>query len=114
MENEMMLRNSYKKEDLMNIEFKISTSSGLKAENLNTFSTYNVTRYHSFVELRAGFNINPDEIPILPSFNSENVTLDIPAPLSGLGLMHYTNDEQYGGCIKPFLKTLHFKHLLQC
>jgi hypothetical protein len=46
-------------------------------------------------------------------FDKEPVRLDIPAPLSGLGLLHYTNDiDGFAGCIKPYLNTLPYKNLI--
>lgn len=50
---------------------------------------------------------------LLPRFISEDVTADSAVPLSGIGLMHYTNDAAYGGFIKPYFKTFNFNYLLR-
>jgi hypothetical protein len=60
-------------------------------------------------------NIENDEgQTFVPSFIGNDITTDSPCPLSGIGLMHYTNEDDfsYAGHIKPYLKTFSFHHLI--
>lgn len=45
----------------------------------------------------------------VPYFDGSSVTLDVKGPLKGLGFVHYTNNQNYSGYIKPFVKTLDYK-----
>lgn len=46
-----------------------------------------------------------------PFFDGTDVHFEPKVPLSGGGLMHYTNDDNHAGLIIPFLKTMKYKHI---
>jgi hypothetical protein len=48
----------------------------------------------------------------VPFFDAEKTKIDKSVPLSGIELMHYTNDRKYAGFIKPYLIAAHFKDLI--
>jgi len=45
----------------------------------------------------------------VPYFDGNAVTMDIKAPLSGIGLIQYTNDWTFAGYIRPVLKSLDYR-----
>lgn len=46
-----------------------------------------------------------------PFFDGSDIHFEPKVPLSGIGLMHYTNDDNYAGLIVPYLKTMKYKHI---
>lgn len=44
----------------------------------------------------------------VPFLDSNEVTLNIKAPLAGIGLLHYSNRDDYAGYIKPYIRTLNY------
>lgn len=48
----------------------------------------------------------------LPYFDPVEVTFDKPAPISMIELIHYTNDERYAGFIRPFIKSIDYKNVI--
>ncbi|KAG5671491.1 hypothetical protein PVAND_001685 [Polypedilum vanderplanki] len=85
----------------------------LKQNDIGNVHTYKVSKGKVLVR-----TLDRPVAPGCPSeltkitFMSEEIKLDFPSPLSGLGLFHFTNDKNFAGYIKPFLKTFHFKHFL--
>lgn len=46
-----------------------------------------------------------------PFFDGSDIVFEPSVPLSGGGLLHYTNDSNHAGLIAPFLKTMKYKHI---
>lgn len=46
-----------------------------------------------------------------PFFDGSDIHLEPKVPLSGIGLMHYTNDDSCAGLIVPYVKTLRYRHI---
>jgi hypothetical protein len=44
----------------------------------------------------------------VPYFDANDVSFQSPAPISSIGLIHYTNDKLHSGYIKPTLKSVYF------
>jgi hypothetical protein len=44
----------------------------------------------------------------VPYFDGSEVTTETLTPLAGIGLMHFTGDNEYAGYIKPYLITLNY------
>lgn len=49
----------------------------------------------------------------VPYFDGNDVIFDYSAPLSGIRLVHYTNDEEYGGFIRPIISTMDYKSIFE-
>jgi len=47
----------------------------------------------------------------VPYFDGNEVTFDIKSPLSGITLIHYTNDVNYAGFIRPVIRSLDYRKL---
>ncbi|CAO1337283.1 unnamed protein product [Diamesa serratosioi] len=47
----------------------------------------------------------------VPYFDGADIQFDKPAPLSGLGFMHYTNDVSYAGYIRPYIMSFKYKNV---
>jgi hypothetical protein len=45
----------------------------------------------------------------IPFFDSSDIVQDLPLVLTGIGFIHYTNKD-YGGYLRPFLRTADMKH----
>jgi len=45
----------------------------------------------------------------VPYFDGNEVSFNIKAPLSGLTFVHYTNDENHAGYIKPVISSLDYR-----
>lgn len=48
----------------------------------------------------------------VPYLDGIDVTFDVKSPLSGIGLMHFTNDAHYAGYIRPFLRSFSYENYL--
>jgi hypothetical protein len=48
----------------------------------------------------------------LPYFDPSYVTFDQPAPLSMIELVHYTNNDDYAGYIRPVIKSLDYRKFI--
>lgn len=46
-----------------------------------------------------------------PFFDGSDIHFEPKVPLSGIGLMHYTNDDNHAGLIVPYLKTMKYQHI---
>lgn len=46
-----------------------------------------------------------------PFFDGSDIHFEPKVPLSGIGLMHYTNDDSHAGLIVPYLKTMKYRHI---
>lgn len=93
-----------------------SSSGSLNAENLipglssgKKFSTRN--------NIKVIFGISNEDNDagqsFVPYFDGTNITFDISAPLSGISLIHYTNDVNYAGYIRPVLRSLNYRKLFK-
>jgi hypothetical protein len=64
---------------------------------------------------RVSFGIsNEDEDAgqsFVPYFDGNEVTFDIKSPLTGISLIHYTNDPKYAGFIRPVIRSLDYRKL---
>lgn len=49
----------------------------------------------------------------VPFFDGVAVTFDSPSPLSGVGLMHYTNSKDFAGYLRPFLRSFNYAEHLE-
>lgn len=49
----------------------------------------------------------------VPFFDGHNIEFDSAAPISGIGIMHYTNNMQYGGYIRPTISSLNYKKIFK-
>jgi hypothetical protein len=58
------------------------------------------------------FNYSTEETDagqtFVPFFDGDDVTFTHPAPISGMGLIHYTNDPKYAGYIWPIIETMDY------
>lgn len=44
----------------------------------------------------------------VPYFDGDDVTFTHAAPISGIGIIHYTNDPEYAGYIWPIIETMDY------
>ncbi|KAG5672846.1 hypothetical protein PVAND_002935 [Polypedilum vanderplanki] len=87
-------------------------NAGLYKENINNMASYKIStgKYAAHLKQFIGADIYEGyEIEYHLSFISNEITLDRLAPLSGLGLMLFANDDSFSGYVKPYLKTMSFK-----
>ncbi|CAO1331992.1 unnamed protein product [Diamesa serratosioi] len=49
----------------------------------------------------------------VPYFDGTNIEFDKPAPLSGLGFLHYSNDDSYAGYIRPYIRSFKYKNVFK-
>ncbi|CAO1331680.1 unnamed protein product [Diamesa serratosioi] len=49
----------------------------------------------------------------VPYLDGSDIEFDVKAPLSGIGFMHYTNDDNYAGYIRPYLKSFKYKSFVK-
>ena len=85
-------------------------ASSTYAENtiplINTGLTYNV--YSNLrVYMGKGNEKRDAGQSFLPYFDSQNIELTIPAPLSGLELVYY-NSPSYGGFVRPRISSINY------
>ena len=45
----------------------------------------------------------------VPYFDATAITFDPPAPISSIGLSHFTNDDEYAGLVRPTIKSLDYQ-----
>lgn len=48
-----------------------------------------------------------------PFFDGSDVGFDSVAPISSVGLIHYTNDKDYAGYIRPTISSLNYRNLFK-
>lgn len=48
-----------------------------------------------------------------PFFDGSDIEFDSVAPISGIGLIHYTNDKDYAGYIRPTISSLNYQKLFK-
>lgn len=48
----------------------------------------------------------------VPYFDDNEIALEQPAPLSSIGLMHYTNHRDYAGFIRVVIKSFHYEEFI--
>lgn len=48
-----------------------------------------------------------------PFFDGSDVGFDSVAPISGVGLIHYTNGKDYAGYIRPTISSLNYRNLFK-
>lgn len=70
-----------------------------------TFKTTQKSRWINVIHFATSRMEDDMGQTLLPQFSAEDVVPNAPVPLSGIGLMHFTNDNNYGGFIKPFYMT---------
>lgn len=49
----------------------------------------------------------------LPYLDGSPITFEIPSPLGGIQLFHYTNKDTYGGFIRPNLNSLDYRKIFK-
>ncbi|CRL00495.1 CLUMA_CG013756, isoform A [Clunio marinus] len=84
--------------------FKTSSEDNKVVVKLRTFSK---TQFFS-KEARGPKGQHPF---MRPFFDGSDISFEPKVPLSGAGLMHYTNDDNFAGLFAPFLKTMKYKHI---
>lgn len=47
----------------------------------------------------------------VPFFDGNEINFDDFSPISGVGLVHYTNHKDYAGYIRPTIASLHYRNL---
>lgn len=83
------------------------TFPGLHSASENFNLTYGD---HNNVYIKFAKTSNDGQI--LPFFDGVMATFAIKSPLSGIGLLHYTNDDQHAGYIRPFLRSFNYENNL--
>lgn len=48
----------------------------------------------------------------IPFFDGSDAMFEVESPLAGIGLLHYTNDPQYAGYIRPYLRSYNYGNVL--
>ena len=49
----------------------------------------------------------------VPYFDGTAIEFDKKGPLSGVGFMHYSNDDSYAGYIRPYIMSFKYKHVIK-
>lgn len=44
----------------------------------------------------------------VPFFDTTNIAFDSIAPISSIGLIHYTNSDEYAGFVRPTIKSIDY------
>lgn len=92
--------------------------NGYLSDNSSNFSVIG-EESKSFIQLKK-FNMSQftkgngpkAQTPFMkPFFDGSDIVFEPSVPLSGGGLLHYTNDSNYAGLIAPFLKTLKYRNI---
>lgn len=62
------------------------------------------------------FGISNEEVDagqsFVPYFDGTEIVMDVRSPLSGLGFLHYLNNDSYAGFIRPYLKSLNYEDFI--
>lgn len=89
---------------------------GLTATENGAVRVNNILNRDMFSNTVIKFGVSNQEADIgqtfVPFFDGVDVTFDFVSPLSGLGLLHYTNDDKYAGYIRPYLRSFNYNHYL--
>ena len=48
----------------------------------------------------------------VPYFDGADTTFEVESPLSGIGLIHYTNDIEFAGYIRPYLRSYKYGKII--
>jgi hypothetical protein len=85
-----------------------NTIPGLRFSNNNFKITNN-----AIIE----FGVSNEEMDVgqsfVPYFDGSDITFDVKAPLSGIGLIYYTNDYNYAGYIRPVVNCLDYRKYIE-
>jgi len=73
--------------------------------NSNNFKHQN----NSIVKFEVSDEDNDAGQSFVPYFDGNDISFKVKSPLSGITLMHYTNDEKYAGYIRPVIKSLDYR-----
>lgn len=89
--------------NLNGINIMIGNNTGLDkgSSSFQTKSNCDVQFRKSDEETDAGQNF-------VPYFDGTAVIFDQPAPISSIGLIHYTNNQTYAGYIRPIIKSIDY------
>lgn len=49
----------------------------------------------------------------LPYLDGSPITFDIPSPVGGIELYHYTNNDTYGGFVRPNINSLDYRKIFK-
>ena len=88
-----------------------TVSSSTYAEDAIPLIEGNVGKYAVYSDIRVTMGKGNEEKDagqsFLPYFDSQNIELTIPAPLSGLELIYY-NTPNYGGFVRPRISSINY------
>lgn len=76
---------------------------GLASDENITYSNYTINK-----DLHLVFGIGDENKPV-SLFDTKSITYDIKSPIAGIGFMHYTNNDDYAGYIRPYLVALNYR-----
>lgn len=84
-------------------------SLNFKIPGLDLKSSQNfITNKHQTIE----FGLSNEEVDagqsFVPYFDGSDTSLDVKSPIAGLGFLHYTNNEDFAGFVKPYTITLNY------
>lgn len=79
-----------------------------KIPGLNREGKWKITR-HAHFQFERSVEYKDAGQSLLPYFDGTPITFNIPSPLGGIELFHYTNDVNYAGYIRPNLISFDYK-----
>lgn len=71
-----------------------------------------IAKGNTFVKFGASSEAVDFGQTFVPFFDGVDEVFDVPSPLSGIGFLHYTNDDRYAGFIKPSVKSFDFRNVM--
>lgn len=86
---------------LINMKSMRDNMGGLHADSLTYTKTLNQTVQFE----RSSFKYDMGQ-SLVPSFGTSEITTDPPQILQGIGFIHVTNHDTFGGVIIPFVRTI--------
>lgn len=85
----------------------IGKKVGIKPQNSNFVVSKNV-----WIVFRKSDEETDAGQSFVPYFDPTEATFDPPAPLSTIELVHYTNDPNYAGYVRPMIKSIDYRKFI--